>query len=81
MATALGICNSHSGLYADRLVFIWQAQGGAALSEHAKLVLVGTMVTWVPYMLAVIVPAPRVSAGKAIGIGRAVFFVLATIFL
>ncbi|HSN18505.1 MAG TPA: GlpM family protein [Gammaproteobacteria bacterium] len=62
-------------------VFIGESRGGKALSQHAELVLVGTLVSWVPYMLTVIVLAPHYSASKAIGAGLAVFFVCATVFL
>ena len=62
-------------------LFIGESRGGKALSQHAELVLVGTLVSWVPYMLTVIVLAPRYSAYKSIGAGLAVFFVCATVFL
>ncbi len=61
--------------------FIGESRGGGALSEHAKLVLVGTLVAWVPYMLVVIWLAPHWSTGKTIGMGLAVFFVFAIAFL
>lgn len=62
-------------------VFIGESRGGKALSQHAELVLVGTLVSWVPYMLTVIVMAPHYSSYKAIGAGLAVFFICATAFL
>ncbi len=62
-------------------LFIGQSQGGTALSEHAKLVLIGTLVAWVPYMLVVIWLAPRWNTYETIGAGLAVFFVFAIIFL
>ena len=62
-------------------VFIGESRGGKALSQHAELVLVGTLVSWVPYMLMVILLAPHYGATKAIGAGLAVFFVCATVFL
>lgn len=62
-------------------LFIGSTRGGIALSDHAKLVLVGTLVAWVPYMLVVIWFAPQWSTYKTIGAGLAVFFVLAIIFL
>ena len=61
--------------------FIGQSNGGMALSKHAELVLVGTLVAWVPYMLAVIWLAPHYSSDKTIGIALGVFFVLAVTFL
>ncbi len=62
-------------------LFVGQSQGGAALSEHAKLVLIGTLVAWVPYMLVIIWLAPHWGTYRTIGIGLAVFFVLAVSFL
>ncbi len=61
--------------------FIGQSKDGKLLSEHAQLVLVGTLVAWVPYMLVVIWLAPHFSSEKTIAIALTVFFVLATIFL
>ncbi len=61
--------------------FIGESRGGMNLSDHAKLVLIGTLVTWVPYMLVVIWLAPHVNTYKAVGAGLAVFFVLAIMFL
>lgn len=62
-------------------VFIGSSRGGTALSQHAWLVLVGTLVSWVPYMLTVALLSPHMESNKAIGIGLAVFFILAAIFL
>lgn len=62
-------------------LFIGETSGGADLSQHAKLVLIGTLVAWVPYMLVVIWLAPHVSTYKTIGAGLAVFFVCAIVFL
>lgn len=57
--------------------FIGESAGGAAVGQHAKWVLAGTLVSWVPYMLAVAYLAPRLGSQKAILAGLAVFFVLA----
>ncbi len=62
-------------------LFIGESRGGTDLSQHAQLVLIGTLVAWVPYMLVVIWLAPQVSTYKAVGAGLATFFVLAVIFL
>src|SRR5579863_9405167 len=62
-------------------LFVGESRGGRALGEHAQLVLVGTLVAWVPYMVTVIVMAPHYSTYKSIGAGLAVFFVCATAFL
>ncbi len=61
--------------------FIGESRGGTALSSHAALVLVGTLVAWVPYMLAVIYLAPHYDTYTTIGIALLVFFVLALTFL
>src|ERR1700739_282814 len=34
-------------------LFIGESQGGVAVSKHSQFVLVGTLVTWVPYMLVI----------------------------
>ena len=57
--------------------FIGQTAGSAAVSQHAKWVLAGTLVTWVPYMLAVAYLAPKVGSRNAILAGLAIFFMLA----
>jgi uncharacterized membrane protein (GlpM family) len=61
--------------------FIGQTKGGQAVSQHAKFVLVGTLISWVPYMLAVAYLAPRIGPNKAILAGLGVFFVLAVIYI
>lgn len=58
-------------------VFIGQTAGGNAVSQHAKWVLTGTLVSWVPYMLAIVYLAPKVGAHKAILASLAIFFILA----
>ena len=57
--------------------FIGQTKGGQAVGQHAKFVLVGTLISWVPYMLVVAYLAPRVGPNRAILAGLAVFFALA----
>ncbi len=61
--------------------FIGQAQGSEAVSQHAKWVLAGTLVSWVPYMLAVAYLSPKIGSHNAILVGLAVFFVLALIYI
>jgi uncharacterized membrane protein (GlpM family) len=58
-------------------LFIGQTAGANAVSEHAKWVLTGTLVSWVPYMLAIVYLAPRIGANKAILASLAIFFILA----
>jgi len=62
-------------------LFIGETKGGAAVSQHAWLVLVGTLVSWVPYMIAVALLAPKIGPHKAIPAGLAVFLVCAVAYL
>lgn len=62
-------------------IFIGGSKGGIAVSNHAKFVLLGTLLSWVPYMLAIIFLAPRIGAYKSIAIGMAIFLVCAIIFV
>jgi uncharacterized membrane protein (GlpM family) len=57
--------------------FIGQTAGNNAVSQHAKWVLVGTIVSWVPYMLAIAYFAPKVGSHRAILAGLTIFFILA----
>ena len=57
--------------------FIGETSGGTAVSQHAKWVLAGTLVSWVPYMLGVAYLAPRIGSRNAILAGMGIFFVLA----
>ena len=56
---------------------IGESAGGTAVSQHAKWVLVGTLVSWVPYMLGVAYFATRIGARNAILAGLGIFLVLA----
>jgi uncharacterized membrane protein (GlpM family) len=62
-------------------LFIGSSQTGHAVSQLASLVLLGTMVSWVPYMFIIIFLAPHIGTYRAIGIALAVFFILALIYL
>lgn len=62
-------------------IFIGESKGGVAVSQHAWLVLLGTLVSWVPYMAVVALLAPKIGSHKAILVGLGVFFVLAAIYL
>ena len=61
--------------------FIGQTKGGIAVGQHAKFVLVGTLISWVPYMLVVAYLAPKIGPNRAILAGLAVFFVLALVYI
>jgi len=62
-------------------LFIGESRGGYAVSQHSKFVLVGTLVSWVPYMLSVAYFSPKIGPHKAIAISLGVFFVLAFCYL
>jgi uncharacterized membrane protein (GlpM family) len=62
-------------------IFIGESQGGVAVSKHSMFVLVGTLVTWVPYMLVISYLSPKIGAYKAIGAGMGVFAILALVFV
>jgi len=62
-------------------IFIGESQGGVAVSKHSQFVLIGTLLTWVPYMLVIGFLAPKMGAYKAIAIGMGIFVMLALIFV
>jgi uncharacterized membrane protein (GlpM family) len=63
-------------------IFIGQGQGGASeVSRHSLYVVLGTIFTWVPYMLVIHFLTPRLGATKTILIAIGVFLVLALIFI
>jgi len=61
--------------------FIGQTKGGQAVGQHAKFVLTGTLISWVPYMLMVAYLSPRFGPHKAIFAGIVTFFVLALVYI
>ena len=62
-------------------VFIGNSEGGLAVSQHAWFVLWGTIISWIPYMIAVAYLSPKIGPNKAIIVGLVIFFFLSTIFL
>ncbi len=62
-------------------IFIGGLKGGIAVGQHAKFVLWGTIVSWIPYMIAVVYLSPRIGPNKAIAVGMLIFFVLAIAFI
>jgi uncharacterized membrane protein (GlpM family) len=62
-------------------VFIGQTAGANAVSQHAKWVLTGTLVSWVPYMLAIVYLAPKLGSHKAILASLGIFFILALAYI
>ena len=61
--------------------FIGQSNGGVAVGQHAWFVLVGTIISWIPYMIAVAYLSPKIGPNKAILIGLVIFFVLASLYI
>jgi len=61
--------------------FIGESRGGTAVSRHAWMVLVGTLIAWVPYMIVVALCADKIGPHKAILLGFLTFFVLAVGYL
>lgn len=61
--------------------FIGNLKGGVAVGQHAWFVLIGTIVSWVPYMVVVAILAPKIGPRLAIISGLATFFVFAAIYL
>lgn len=61
--------------------FIGETSGPKAMGQHAWFVLIGTIVSWVPYMIVVAYLAPRYGTRIAIGAGLMTFFVLAAVYL
>ena len=62
-------------------LFIGESKGGEAVSQHAWFVLIGTIVSWVPYMVTVAYFSPKIGPHKAILAGLGVFFVLALLYI
>ena len=62
-------------------IFIGESRGDGAVGQHAWFVLVGTIVSWIPYMILVAYLAPRIGSKYAIGAGLLGFFILAAIYL
>lgn len=62
-------------------IFIGESKGGVAVSQHAWLVLLGTLASWVPYMLIVALLAPKIGSYRAVFVGLVVFLVLAIAYL
>ena len=61
--------------------FIGETKGGSAVAQHAWLVLIGTLVAWVQYMLVVALLSPKIGTVKAIPTGLGAFLVLAIAYI
>jgi uncharacterized membrane protein (GlpM family) len=62
-------------------IFIGETSGAKAVGQNAWFVLIGTIISWIPYMIAVAYLAPRYGTRIAIGTGLAIFFILAAIYI
>ena len=64
------------------LAYLFIGSSGTAeqVASHATFVLIGTIVSWIPYMLCIIYFAPKFGVVKAVLIGIAVFVVIALTF-
>ncbi len=62
-------------------IFIGELKDGLAVGQHAWFVVVGTMFSWIPYMIVVAYLAPRIGSKFAIGAGLLTFCILAAIYL
>ena len=63
-------------------IFIGEGKGGGvAVSKHSQFVLIGTVLTWIPYMLVIGYLASKIGANKAIAVGMSVFTILALVFV
>ena len=62
-------------------IFIGESRGGLAVGQHAWFVLIGTLVSWVPYMIAVAYLSPRLGTTKALLAALSIFFAAALIYL
>ncbi len=62
-------------------LFIGKLSGPEAVSKHSLFVLLGTIICWIPYMLAIWYLAPKIGSTKAIISGVVIFLVLALIFV
>ncbi|MDO8443035.1 MAG: hypothetical protein Q7S81_02140 [bacterium] len=62
-------------------LFIGEISGPKEIANHALFVLLGTIVAWIPYMLAIYFLAPRIGSVKAVLAGIIIFLVLAVIFV
>ena len=50
------------------------------VASHAKFVLIGAIVSWIPYMLSIICLSPRIGVTKAIIVSIIIFLVVALLF-
>lgn len=61
--------------------FIGQFGTAQQVSDHARFVLIGTIISWIPYMASIIYLAPKIGVHKAIIVSIIIFISIALIFL
>ena len=61
-------------------LFIGQFGSAEQVSSHAKFVLIGSLISWIPYMLSIIYLAPKIGVYRALLISLLLFTVIALIF-
>jgi len=61
-------------------LFIGNSGTAQQISEHAKFVLIGTILSWIPYMLAIIILTPKIGVNKSILIGIGIFLIISIIY-
>jgi uncharacterized membrane protein (GlpM family) len=61
-------------------LFLGQTETPQQIASHAKFVLAGTIVSWIPYMLSIIYLSPRIGVYKAIAVSVVLFIIIALIF-
>jgi uncharacterized membrane protein (GlpM family) len=61
-------------------MFLGESETPQQIASHAKFVLAGTIVSWIPYMLSIIYFSPRIGVYKAIAVSIILFVVIALLF-
>ncbi|VVB79624.1 Uncharacterised protein [uncultured archaeon] len=61
-------------------LFIGEFGTAQQVVSHAKFVLIGTIVSWIPYMLSIIYFAPKIGVYKAIAVSILIFVIIALVF-
>jgi len=61
-------------------LFIGEFGAPQQIADHAKFVLLGTIASWIPYMLSIIYFAPRIGVYKALAVSVIIFIVVALAF-
>jgi len=54
-------------------LFLGQTESPQQIASHAKFVLTGTIVSWIPYMLSIIYFTPKMGVYKSIAVSVIIF--------